>query len=224
MKQAEDNVREARFGMHHQLPVALLVMLVAATAATASGAAQPSLDSWAGRWVINYAADKDGDVKPGGGKVIWNSEAAATNEFELRRAGFDFAGLEAYEIVPDSTMTNYWKGVLFVRLGAQALRKPNLRNHPLPVKKWDRTKVPESAAEVEPIARAVMSGLAQQDTERLIGSFVKDGRVEYFILYRLHGAVADGTTGKDLLTIDLIDPAVRAGGAYENGWGTGNKK
>jgi len=195
----------------------------AASAGTASPAAATKSASWAGHYVVNYAADKDSNIKPGGASVIWNGDASATNEFELKPSDFNLSGLETYQCIPDATMTAAWHGCLFIRVGTQPLKRLNLPSHPLPVKAWDHDHQDKSIADVAPIAAAVLGDFKQPDTERLVGSFIKDGKIEYMVLYRLADAREQGGATAELLFIDLKDPSVGTS-AFENGWGVGGKK
>jgi hypothetical protein len=215
--------RGTRSWSRYPMLIAALAMIVATTAGTVASAVQPKADSWAGPWEIYFAADLDQNIKPGGAKVIWNSEPGAPNEFELKPSKLNFRGLEVYESVPIKNMTRYWTGVQFIRVGSKPLRAPHLKEHPLPVKVPDPKHLVEFGKSIEPIVSAILTGMVQPDTERLIGSFVKDDKAEYFTLYRLHAEPGYGKKSRDLLFIELKDPAIVPGGAFENGWGTGGR-
>ncbi len=220
--QAKVNEWGPRCGLQYPIVLAALAVLFTAGGCSNQKAAAPGLKGWAGSYVINTATDQGN--KLGGGDVIWNSNPEVANEVELKVSAFTLGGLETYDCGPDSTATPAWQGCLFVRVGTQELKRPGLTNHPLPVKPWDKNNPAKSKADIEPIAIAVLNGMVQPDTERLIGSIVKDGKVEYLVLYRLVDGISDGRVSKDLLFIDLKDPAVVAAQPFENGWGTGGKK
>jgi hypothetical protein len=205
----------------HPLTPAALLMVLAATLGLSACAVRP----WADKWDIYYASDSDPKEMPGGGAVIW--KPGATNSFELQTSSVHLAGVEVYQSTVREFMTPYWDHVQFIRLGSRPLRAPRLKDHPLPLKLVGGSYEKQAVSELEPIVNSVLTGMVQANTERLVGSFVKDNRVEYFILYRLRDALVDEGRRKDLLIIDLKDPKAEAvkygGGARENGWGTGGR-
>jgi hypothetical protein len=198
---------------------------VPAPAATAAAPAAPvaasDAKSWAGTYEIYFASDEGST--PGGADVIWNSDPGASNDVVLKESSFKLLGSDSYECTSDTKATAAWHGCHFFRVGSQPLGRPTVPDHSFPVKPWDKKNFGASKADIESIAHDALNGKAHPDTERLIGSFVKGDHVEYMVLYRLVDAVSDGKVSSDLLLIRLTDPT-SAGGAFEDGWGTGGKK
>lgn len=193
-----------------------------AAAAASDASVDKALKDWSGTYEINFATDEG--PKQGGGDVIWNKDPKAQNVVVLKRSEFSLGGLETYECTPDTNATAAWQNCLFIRVGTRPMKRPDLANHPLPVHTWNKSKPEESQKEVEPIAQAALTGLVGPETERLVSSFVKDGKVEYLVLYRIYDGIRNGDTTQDLLLINLRDRDVGGLKAFENGWGTGGKK
>ena len=197
----------------------------AAPAATAAApnapAAGPGRKTWIGSYEIDFATDV-GSV-PGGGAVIWNSDPNAANQVDLQPAHFNLGDLETYECASTTNAQPAWQNCLFIRVGTEPLDRPVVPGHSWPTKPFDKKNPSQIRDEFGAIAVATLTGMIHADTERLVGSFVKDGKIEYLVLYRFVDGISDGKASHDLLVIDLKDPKVAATLA-ENGWGTGGKK
>jgi hypothetical protein len=193
----------------------------AVAAAPAAAVDASASKTWAGTYDINFAADL-GSIQ-GGGAVIWSTDPSVQNVVDLQPSQF-MGEAEAYECGPGTNATAAWQHCFFVKVGTRALKGADVPGHPLPVKPWDKSNVKKSGADIEPVILNSLNGMVGADTERLVGSFVKDNKVEYLVLYRLVGGISDGKQSWDLLLIDLKDRAASGIKSFENGWGTGGKK